>query len=226
MGPTWGPPGSCRPQMGPMLAQWTLLSGTLSMEAVSMTVYRPVLWHRNACHVTSSFGLKPSHRVGDAKLWCVFMVAWISCWINIRAAGGLRRHGAHMMSLSWQGKNKASQSLTFWKAQPVDYPHRTSVVGKISHRDSSKCWSTIIWRWIQRQHFWKNTRGSNARTPRWAWYDSEAHDTTLLAAWPIEREGTSPHKYEIYKQISTRGQHGSRHVCHDINQTVGATALQ
>ena len=27
MWPTWGPPGSCRPQMGPMLAPWTLLSG-------------------------------------------------------------------------------------------------------------------------------------------------------------------------------------------------------
>ena len=27
MGPTWGPPWSCRPQMGPMLAPWTLLSG-------------------------------------------------------------------------------------------------------------------------------------------------------------------------------------------------------
>ena len=27
MGPTCGPPGSCRPQMGPMLASWTLLSG-------------------------------------------------------------------------------------------------------------------------------------------------------------------------------------------------------
>ena len=27
MGPTWGPPGSCRPQMGPMLAAWTLLLG-------------------------------------------------------------------------------------------------------------------------------------------------------------------------------------------------------
>ena len=26
MGPTWGPPGSCRPQIGPMLAPWTLLS--------------------------------------------------------------------------------------------------------------------------------------------------------------------------------------------------------
>ena len=27
LAPTWGPPGSCRPQMGPMLAPWTLLSG-------------------------------------------------------------------------------------------------------------------------------------------------------------------------------------------------------
>ena len=26
MGPIWGPPGPCRPQMGPMLAPWTLLS--------------------------------------------------------------------------------------------------------------------------------------------------------------------------------------------------------
>ena len=29
MGPTRGPPWSCRPQMGPMLAPWPLLSGTL-----------------------------------------------------------------------------------------------------------------------------------------------------------------------------------------------------
>ena len=29
MGPAWGPPGSCRPQMGPMLAPWTLLLGLL-----------------------------------------------------------------------------------------------------------------------------------------------------------------------------------------------------
>ena len=27
MGPTWGPPGTCRLQMGPMLALWTLLLG-------------------------------------------------------------------------------------------------------------------------------------------------------------------------------------------------------
>ena len=29
MGPTWDPSGSCRPQMGPMLAPWTLLSGVI-----------------------------------------------------------------------------------------------------------------------------------------------------------------------------------------------------
>ena len=27
MGPAWGPPGSCRPQVGPMMAPWILLSG-------------------------------------------------------------------------------------------------------------------------------------------------------------------------------------------------------
>ena len=36
MGPTWGPPGSCRSQMGPMLAPWTLLSG------------RSIDWNREA----------------------------------------------------------------------------------------------------------------------------------------------------------------------------------
>ena len=30
IGPTWGPSGSCQPQLGTMLAPWTLLSGALS----------------------------------------------------------------------------------------------------------------------------------------------------------------------------------------------------
>ena len=33
MGRTWGPPGSCRPQMDPMLAPWTLLSGTVYLSS-------------------------------------------------------------------------------------------------------------------------------------------------------------------------------------------------
>ena len=38
MRPTWGPPGSCRPHMGPMLAPWTLLSGVLCC------CYCTILW--------------------------------------------------------------------------------------------------------------------------------------------------------------------------------------
>ena len=41
MGPTWGPPGSCRPQMGPMMAPWTLLSGKLLLE-IDEGVVRPL----------------------------------------------------------------------------------------------------------------------------------------------------------------------------------------
>ena len=35
MGPTWGQPGSCRPQMAPMLAPWTMLS-TASMSCIGI----------------------------------------------------------------------------------------------------------------------------------------------------------------------------------------------
>ena len=38
MGPTWGPPGSCRSQMGPMLAPWALLSGYLNI-TLTYTIY-------------------------------------------------------------------------------------------------------------------------------------------------------------------------------------------
>ena len=46
MGPTWGPPGSCRTQMGPMLAPWTLLSG-------KSTLFQVMVW----CCWTSSLNL-------------------------------------------------------------------------------------------------------------------------------------------------------------------------
>ena len=36
-GPTWSPPGSCRPQMGPKLAPWTLLSGILRYNTLEET---------------------------------------------------------------------------------------------------------------------------------------------------------------------------------------------
>ena len=39
IGPIWGPPGSCRPQMGPILAPWILLSGPILWNATDTTAY-------------------------------------------------------------------------------------------------------------------------------------------------------------------------------------------
>ena len=52
MGPIWGPPGSCRPQMGPMLAPWTLLSRRTTKNSrpicrytlVTQIWYKETLW--------------------------------------------------------------------------------------------------------------------------------------------------------------------------------------
>ena len=46
MGPTWGPSGSCRPQMGLVLAPWTLLSG--------MGQWALHLEHQNRCKLLFS----------------------------------------------------------------------------------------------------------------------------------------------------------------------------
>ena len=48
MGPTWSPPGSCRPQMGPILAPWTLLSGILWLQ-VDMIEQSTTPWFITIC---------------------------------------------------------------------------------------------------------------------------------------------------------------------------------
>ena len=47
MWPTWGPSGSCRSQMGPVLTPWTLLSGTTGRE---QKPFNSLFWFRNPCH--------------------------------------------------------------------------------------------------------------------------------------------------------------------------------
>ena len=41
VGPTWGTPGSCRPQVGPMLAPWNLLFGVYVLFVRNWTYYLP-----------------------------------------------------------------------------------------------------------------------------------------------------------------------------------------
>ena len=46
MGPTCGPPRSCRPQMGPMLAPWILLSGFTHQAYLGATLFEIILTKR------------------------------------------------------------------------------------------------------------------------------------------------------------------------------------
>ena len=47
MGPIWGPPGSYRPQMGPTLTPWTLLSGNWFVINETKITTKPHLGRRN-----------------------------------------------------------------------------------------------------------------------------------------------------------------------------------
>ena len=92
MGPPKGPPGSCRPQMGPMLVPWTLLSGI----TCSTPPYKQCIWlpenDRNDC----------TH--GNHKL--VFLIdthysalIWLRIshnWILKRNIPDSKVHGANM----------------------------------------------------------------------------------------------------------------------------------
>ena len=71
MGPTWGPPGSCRPQMGPMLVPWTLLSGNI-----------PVLvhWEWSAIRaLNKKCSLAPTWNLTVDIRWLFLMMFWIWC---------------------------------------------------------------------------------------------------------------------------------------------------
>ena len=53
MGPTWCPPRSCRPQMGPMLAPWTLLLGLFRGQGGTKGIHGILSWQRGETLLTS-----------------------------------------------------------------------------------------------------------------------------------------------------------------------------
>ena len=55
MGPTWGPPGSCRLQMGPMLAPWTLLSGAFPLDCYNYSKRYSWCWFIQNTFVTMAW---------------------------------------------------------------------------------------------------------------------------------------------------------------------------
>ena len=74
MGPTWGPPGSCRPQMGPMLAPWTLLSGIFSASSVPADGLALL-------DARVSAGKQGWPNVGLAYIWSSLGVVKMAAWV-------------------------------------------------------------------------------------------------------------------------------------------------
>ena len=103
MGPTWGPPASCRPQVGPMWAPWTLLQGG----SVSALHYDGVRMGAIASQITSlaivysAFysGVDQRKHQSSASLafvWGIHRDRWIP-----RTKGQLRGKCFHLMTSSW-----------------------------------------------------------------------------------------------------------------------------
>ena len=59
MGPTWGPPWSCRTQVDPMLAPWTLLSGILkpvwNVPHFSGNIFQCIFVNKNVLYIYQDF---------------------------------------------------------------------------------------------------------------------------------------------------------------------------
>ena len=127
MGPTWGPPGSCRTQMGPMLASWTLLSGHLLCEVTQM---RPV----RCCLQVSFMRLLDHLALHHCCTYQYYHVYIGMVGAALIPPGHLlqypdsKTHGANMgPTWGWQdpgGPHVGPMNLTIWVAIQM-YPHGT-----------------------------------------------------------------------------------------------------
>ena len=79
MGPTWGPPGSCRPQMGPMLGTWILLSGklcTLHTYCITVVKKASLEWCREVSNtLVSLLVMGPPPQLQLPAFW----IEWLIC---------------------------------------------------------------------------------------------------------------------------------------------------
>ena len=94
MGPTWGPPGSWRLQVGPVLAPWTLLSGMFNFTVITVStnsqwwlwghIQTQPRWRHNM-ETLSNFlrentGGFPSQRASSVECWFLLAVSLNTLW--------------------------------------------------------------------------------------------------------------------------------------------------
>ena len=81
LGPTWGPPGPCRPQMDPMLASWILLSGnTYKKQFSHLCPHVPNdvnTDQEQSTKVTIPHFVDDAHVMYGVILWNIWSYSWI-----------------------------------------------------------------------------------------------------------------------------------------------------
>ena len=102
MGPTWGPSGSGRTQVGPMLAPWTLLSGKLLYPLFRLAHWSVWLWSSSV------------HEDRANYLSLILNQTW-SVHLNMR--DGCLLHWTANKFDNWESKNNAD-NLYWWKLFP------------------------------------------------------------------------------------------------------------
>ena len=114
MEPTWSPPGSYWPQMGPMLAPWTLLSGHLWSEHCTtrghkntVHVDKSVWWHHKSkplCdYICRWYGLSATLLMLDDRIWwnnVVHRNQWVRCMLLMEMNHGLLQERCNSSALA------------------------------------------------------------------------------------------------------------------------------
>ena len=130
MGPTWGPPGSCRPQMGPMLAPRNLLLGKLSR------------WSDNRLHNgipipgKTVFILRqsPGFALYNMVVSRVFIMLPPRNHVADDDDGGVRR-GGDDEGLQEKGRSlKRRNKKNFWKVMSSAFCKMKKISNVIQHR--------------------------------------------------------------------------------------------
>ena len=83
MRPTWGPSGSCRPQMGPMLAPRTLLSGLVMLVARQQQPWYWPGWLEYSSFSTRKRGfmnLNKMYKTHQTNVWWTMKVFHLHCF--------------------------------------------------------------------------------------------------------------------------------------------------
>ena len=111
MGPTWGPPGSCRPQMGPMLAPWNLLSG-LAQGSGNSSVSNTGLPQSSLSHpyiYCSEYSLAFLSSSNFLRDSCSSCCAWLRDVSNSRIMASRRRRcSASCRRWTWWSRQRSS----------------------------------------------------------------------------------------------------------------------